>query len=49
MKKEDLKGLAHEIWAAAQVLPDEGIEHAVDRISRILSENFGENDVDSSN
>lgn len=49
MKKEDLEGLAHEIWAVAQVLPEEGIEHAVDRISQILFENFGESPVDGLN
>lgn len=49
MKKEDLENLAHEIWSVAQVLPDEGIEHAVDRIFQLLSKNFGENPVDRSN
>jgi len=31
--------IAHEIWSAAQLLPDDGIEDAVDRIISILNEN----------
>lgn len=34
--KEDLEGLAHEIWATAQCMPWEGIEDAVTRIKAIL-------------
>jgi hypothetical protein len=32
------KDLAHEIWAAAQLLPGEGIEDGVERIIEILEE-----------
>lgn len=34
--KEDLEGLAHEIWATAQCMPREGVEDAVTRIKAIL-------------
>jgi hypothetical protein len=33
----DLDGLAHEIWAAAQLLPDEGIEDGIERIKELLA------------
>jgi len=39
-EKVDFRGLAHEIWATAQLLPGEGIEDGVDRIEEILNENF---------
>ena len=32
----DLRELATEIWAAAQLMPDEGIEDGIDRIEAIL-------------
>ncbi|MCW3657578.1 Lar family restriction alleviation protein [Burkholderia cenocepacia] len=31
------EGLAHEVWAAAQLAPGEGIEHGTQRIAAILS------------
>jgi len=31
--------LAHEIWAASQLLPGESIENGVERIVKILQEN----------
>lgn len=34
-----LDGLAHEIWAAAQLLPHEGILDGVDRIKKVLVDN----------
>ena len=37
----DLSGLAHEIWAASQLLPEEGIEDGVDRIIAILKREGG--------
>ena len=40
MGKETLTNIAHEIWATAQLLPEEGIEDGVCRIEKILSENF---------
>lgn len=33
--------LAHEVWAAAQLVPGEGIEDGVDRILEILKETVG--------
>jgi len=33
-----LDGLAHEIWAAAQLMPNEGIVDGVDRIKKVLEE-----------
>lgn len=35
--KKRTEDTAHELWAAAQLLPDEGIEDAVKRIMKILS------------
>jgi len=35
------EGLSHEIWAAAQLLPDEGVVDGVDRIKKILEDVFG--------
>jgi len=35
---KNLESTAHEIWAAAQLLPGEGIEDGVDRITGILAE-----------
>jgi rubrerythrin len=32
--------LSHEIWSTAQLMPDEGIENAVQRIVLILESNF---------
>ena len=41
---QDFSDLAHEIWAAAQLLPIEGIEDGVNRIQSILQEqSFKEN------
>jgi len=37
-KNINLNDLAHEIWAAAQLLPQEGIEDGVKRIVKILEE-----------
>lgn len=34
--KNCVEGLAHEIWAAAQLMPSEGIEDGVERIMLIL-------------
>jgi len=34
-----LDGLAHEIWATAQLLPHEGIVDGVDRIITVIREN----------
>jgi len=34
------KDLAHEIWSAAQLMPNEGIENGVWRIASILEANF---------
>lgn len=34
----DLEGEAHEIWAMAQLSPNEGIENGVDRIKKELEE-----------
>lgn len=39
--KEEFIGLATELWAAAQLLPEEGIEDGVDRIMCVLYEHFG--------
>ena len=37
MKEEiDFEGLAHELFAVAQLLPNEGIEDAVVRIKEVL-------------
>ncbi|KVK90313.1 hypothetical protein [Burkholderia cepacia] len=36
-RAEGADGLAHEVWSAAQLAPDEGIEDAVQRIDAILS------------
>lgn len=33
-----LEGLAHELWAAAQLLPHEGIEDAIPRLVEILQQ-----------
>ena len=35
-----LDDISHEIWAAAQLLPGEGIVDGVDRISAILQKEF---------
>jgi len=35
----NLNDIAHEIWATAQLLPNEGIEDGVVRIESILKEN----------
>ena len=35
-----MENIAHEIWAAAQLLPEEGIEDGVERIVSILEDNF---------
>ena len=40
MDKEILEGVAHEIWAVAQLLPEEGIEDGVRRIKDLLRKNF---------
>lgn len=37
-KQIDIEGLAHEIWAAGQLAPEEGIEDGVLRIAQILVE-----------
>jgi len=37
-----LFGLAHELWAAAQLMPGEGIEDGVDRIAAILCRHLNE-------
>jgi len=34
----DFSDLAHEIWAASQLLPEEGIEDGVNRIQSLLQE-----------
>jgi len=34
--KKHIDGLAHELWAAAQLTPGEGITDGVDRIASIL-------------
>jgi len=34
--KDQIRDLSHEIWAAAQLLPNEGIEDGADRIASIL-------------
>jgi len=36
----DIIGLAHEIWAVAQLLPEEGIEDGVERVINMLKENL---------
>jgi len=36
----NLDDISHEIWAAAQLLPGEGIENGVDRINAILQKEF---------
>jgi len=36
--KNKIDSIAHEIWSAAQLLPDEGIEDGVDRIVGILTD-----------
>ena len=36
--KADLRSEAHEIWAMAQLLPNEGIEDGVDRVEKKLKE-----------
>ena len=41
-KNINLNDLAHEIWAAAQLLPQEGIEDGVKRIVKIIKENRNE-------
>ena len=33
---EDIEGLGHEIWATAQLLPEEGIEDGVERIVSLI-------------
>lgn len=40
MKEVDFKGMAHEIWAMAQLLPGEGIRNGVSRIEDLLIVNF---------
>lgn len=40
IKSEENTGLAHELWAAAQLLYGEGITDGVDRIVAILGENI---------
>ena len=37
--EKDIEGIAHEIWAVAQLLPGEGILDGVDRIVQSLKEN----------
>lgn len=39
LDKNDFDGMAHEIFATAQLLPGEGIEDAVKRIIEVLEEN----------
>ena len=41
VRSDDLLGLAHEIWATAQLLPGEGIEDGVERIVDLLKPNAG--------
>ena len=36
IKKKNLEKVAHEIWAASQLLPNEGIEDAIERIVELL-------------
>lgn len=40
MEKIDFNGIAHEIWATAQLNPQEGIEDGVCRIETLLIANF---------
>lgn len=40
LKEQKFLDVAHEIWATAQLLPEEGIEDGVHRIVEILKENF---------
>lgn len=35
-------GLAHELWAVAQLRPDEGILDGVDRIKQVLRDEVGD-------
>jgi hypothetical protein len=37
MSDPDIDGLAHELWAVAQLLPGEGIVDGVDRIKAVLT------------
>ena len=42
-----LDDISHEIWAAAQLLPGEGIVDGVDRITAILQKEFcSETDIE---
>jgi hypothetical protein len=38
----NFNGIAHELWAVAQLLPNEGIEDGVARIEKLLREEFKE-------
>ena len=40
MKEIDFNDIAHEIWAVAQLIPQEGIEEGVLRIEDLLINNF---------
>jgi len=40
MNYDDLTDVAHEIWAAAQLIGDDGIVDGVDRIIAILDREF---------
>jgi hypothetical protein len=35
-REEKIRELAHEIWAASQLFPNEGIEDAIERIVELL-------------
>lgn len=40
MEEIDFNAIAHEIWATAQLYPNEGIENGVSRIETLLIANF---------
>ncbi len=44
---DELIDIAHEIWAVAQLMPEEGIEDGVWRITKILEE-LQDEDVETS-
>ena len=44
MKEIDFNGIAHEIWAATQLVPQEGIIDGVLRIEDLLINNFKQSD-----
>ena len=47
---KNIDDISHEIWAAAQLLPGEGIENGVDRINAILQKEFcSETDIEDIN